>query len=136
MYATQADLVARFGESEIGQVGDTDGSGEVDPALIVRALADADAEINAALASRYQLPLPSVPPMLTRIACDLARFNLYTDEVSDVVAMRYKRAVAMLADIASGKLSLGLPEAPPSSGDGAVVLVKSPERVFGPDLGY
>lgn len=135
-YATQADLVARFTESEIGQVADTDGSGEIDPALVARALADADAEIDAALAVRYQLPLASVPPLLVRIACDLARFSFYTDAVPEVVALRQKNAVRLLADIAAGRVSLGLATPPAAADSGNPVLVKSPARIFGPDLGY
>lgn len=135
-YATQAELVARFTETEIGQVADTDGSGEIDPALVARALADADAEIDAALAARYQLPLLNVPPLLTRIACDLARFSLYTDQVPPVVELRYKNAVRLLADIAAGRVSLGLPTPPDAAAGGNAVAVKTPVRIFGPDLGY
>lgn len=135
-YAAQADLVARFGEVEIGQVADTDGSGEIDAALVARALADADAEIDAALAVRYQLPLATVPPLLTRIACDLARFALYTDQVPQAVELRAKNAVKMLADIAAGRVSLGLAEAPDAAGSGNAVAVRAPSRIFGPDLGY
>lgn len=135
-YATQADLVARFTETEIGQVADTDGTGEIDPALVARALADADAEIDAALASRYQLPLASVPPLLTRIACDLARFSLYTDQVPQVVELRQKNAVRMLADIAAGRVSLGLATPPDPSAGGNAVAIITKDRIFGPDLGY
>lgn len=135
-YATQADLVARFTETEIGQVADTDGSGEIDAALVARALADADAEIDAALAGRYQLPLATVPPLLTRIACDLARFSLYTDQVPQVVEMRQKNAVRLLSDIAAGRVSLGLATPPePSTGGNAVAIITK-DRIFGPDLGY
>lgn len=135
-YATQPDLVARFTETEIGQVADTDGSGEVDPALVARAIADADAEIDAALAVRYQLPLATVSPLLTRIACDLARFSLYTDQVPQVVEMRQKNAVRMLADIAAGRISLGLPAPPDPSAGGNAVAIITKDRIFGPDLGY
>lgn len=135
-YATQADLLARFGELEIGQVADTDGTGEIDPALVARALADADAEIDAALAGRYQLPLPSVPLLLTRIACDLARYNLYTDNVPETVKARQEKAVALLRDLAAGRTSLGLPAPPPAADAGGTIAVRAPARIFGSDLGY
>lgn len=135
-YATQADLIARFGEVEISQVADTDGSGEIDAALVARALADADAEINAALAGRYQLPLATVPPLLVRIACDLARFALYTDAVTEVVAQRRATAAKLLADLAAGRTTLGLVDPPAAADSGNPVAVRAPERIFGPDLGY
>lgn len=135
-YATQADLVARFTEVELGQVADTDGSGEIDPALVARALADADAEIDAALAARYQLPLIVVPPLLVRIACDLARFSLYTDQVPQVVELRQKSAVRMLSEIAAGRVSLGLPTPPVAASSGNPVDYRSPSRIFGSDLEY
>jgi phage gp36-like protein len=77
-----------------------------------------------------------VPLLLTRIACDLARFNLYTDAVTDVVKLRYERAVALLRDLASGKTSLGLPEPPPAAESAGVIAVRAPARIFGPDLDY
>lgn len=135
-YATQADLVARFGEVEISQVADTDGSGEIDAALITRALADADAEIDAALAGRYQLPLATVPPLLVRIACDLARFALYTDAVTEIVAQRRAAAVKLLADLAAGRSTLGLATPPAATDGGNHVAVRAPARIFGPDLDY
>lgn len=103
-YATLADLIARFTETEIGQVADTDGSGEIDPALVARALSDAGAEIDAALVGRYQLPMNPVPELLTRICCDLARESLYADRPTDVVTDRAKRARDLLAAIAAGRM--------------------------------
>lgn len=103
-YAALADLIARFGETEIAQVADTDGSGEIDPALVGRALGDADAEIDAALVGRYALPITPLPELLVRIACDLARESLYTDAPPEVVADRAKRARDLLAAIAAGRM--------------------------------
>lgn len=103
-YATLPDLYARFGETEVNQVADTDGTSTPDPVLVSRALADATAEIEAALVGRYQLPLSPIPTLLTRIACDLAREGLYTDAPPDVVKDRAKTARALLASVASGKL--------------------------------
>lgn len=101
-YATLPDLIARFTEAELAQVADTDGSGEIDPALIVRALADADAEIDAALVGRYALPMAPVPALLTRIACDLARESLYADAPTDLVKERAERSRSLLVQIAKG----------------------------------
>lgn len=105
-YATLADLIDRFTEAELAQVADTDGTGEIDQALVARALGDADAEIDAALVGRYTLPIAPVPELLTRIACDLARESLYADQPTKVVEERAKRARELLTQIARGVMRL------------------------------
>lgn len=110
-YATQADLEARFGVDELTQLTDRVGAGVPDAAIVARALADADAEIDGYLASRYDLPLTTVPPVLARIACDIARYRLWEDRASEEVRLRYEDARRMLESIARGQVSLGLPAA-------------------------
>ena len=46
MYATVADMVARFGDLEIIQITDRSHSGQIDHSVAEVALADATAEIN------------------------------------------------------------------------------------------
>lgn len=121
-YATQDDLVDRFGETELAQLADLIGNGEIDPAVVGRALGDADAEIDAALLGRYALPLAGVPPLLVRVACDLARETLYADHPHDEVKERAKRARDVLAGIAAGKLRLDA--AVPTQADPAANLVE------------
>lgn len=110
MYASEADLVERFGAEEITDVSG-DGSGELDSVRVARALTDADAEIDASLAGRYALPLAAVPPLLKRLACDLARETLYLGAVPEHVADRAKAARAILASIAAGRMRFEIPEA-------------------------
>lgn len=110
-YASLPDLIARFGEAELAQVADTDNTGEIDPALVNRALGDADAEIDAALIGRYALPMTAAPVLLARIACDLARESLYSDAPTELVTERAKRARDMLAQIAKGVMRLDAPAA-------------------------
>lgn len=105
-YATQQDLIDRYTEEELRQVADTNGSGDIDPIPVLRALEDADAEIDAALLGRYQLPVATVPKLLTRIACDLARESLYSDQPTEIITERAKQARALLAGIAKGTLRL------------------------------
>lgn len=123
-YATLADLIARFTEVELAQVADTDGTGEIDRALVDRALGDADAEIDAALVGRYTLPIAPVPELLTRIACDLARESLYADRPTEAVTARAKWARDTLAAIAAGRLRFDAAAAPAeSSAQGLVEIV-------------
>jgi phage gp36-like protein len=110
-YAAQADLEARFGADELTQLTDRVGAGVPDAGIVARALADADAEIDGYLASRYALPLATVPPVLARIACDIARYRLWEDRASEEVRLRYEDARRTLESIAKGQVSLGLPAA-------------------------
>ena len=111
-YAQLADLIARFTEVELAQVADTDGSGEIDAALVARALGDAGAEIDAALVGRYTLPMVPVPELLTRVACDLARESLYADRPTEAVSNRAKQSRDLLAAIAAGRLRFDAAAAP------------------------
>jgi len=108
-YATLADLITRYGEEEIAQLTDRVGAGMPDAATALRALADADAEIDGYLAARYRLPLPTVPPLLSRIACDIARYRLWEDRASEEVRTRYEDARRLLESLAKGVVTLGLP---------------------------
>lgn len=106
-YATFDDLTDRFGETELAQVADMHGTGEAWQTTVDRALSDADAEINAAVIGRYALPIDPPQDILTRIACDLARESLYTDEPPKNVTDRAQVSRKLLEQIATGKLLLG-----------------------------
>lgn len=109
MYATQTDLEERFGLAELVMLTDRSepATGEVDVTVVTRALTDADAEINAYLSARYPVPLATAPTVVVRIACDVARYFLYEDRVTDLVRKRYEDAVSLLKGIAAGKVSIG-----------------------------
>lgn len=135
-YATAADLIARFGEDELIQLTDRSGAGVPDAAVVARALEDSGAEIDGYLASRYRLPLPTVPALLARIACDIARYRLWEDRASDEVRRRYEDARRLLENLSSGKVSLGLPADLPPASQPALSLAAAnsgPAPVFGPD---
>lgn len=137
-YATTTELLTRFDAAEIAQRADrgiprlvsadlltavasngdlsawtADEVARAGVALIVigRALKDADDTINSYVSSRYSLPLAPVPPVLQRVACDLARYFLYDDQVTEVIKQRYDACIKMLADVAAGRVSLGADDA-------------------------
>lgn len=107
-YATQQNLIDRFGETEILQLTDKDGDEVIDAAVISQAIDDADAIIDGYLQSRYTLPLQSVPKNLVTYACDIARYRLYDDRATEQVTTRYKDALAFLRSISKGDITLGL----------------------------
>lgn len=110
-YATQQDLVDRFGYDEIVQLTDRTGGNVIDGTVVALALADADAEIDAHLAARYSLPLASVPAIIVRIASDIARYRLWDDRAPEEVRARYTDTVRVLEKLARGDIELGLPAA-------------------------
>ncbi|WP_368565495.1 gp436 family protein [Pseudoxanthomonas sp. UTMC 1351] len=129
-YATQDDLVSRFGETEIIQLSDRANTGAIDAAVIADKLTDADAEIDSYLAGRYTLPLSPVPLTLQRLACDIARYHLYDDRPIEYVVKRYEAAIRFLEMVAKGTVQLGTDssgQVPPSADSPAFV---SPAPVF------
>jgi phage gp36-like protein len=106
-YASIADLETAFGAAELNQLT----SGQPHAATLERALADAAAEVSAHLAARYPLPLPSVPPLVRNLTCDIARYRLWRHAASEEVRQRYEDARRLLEHLAAGRVSLGLPAA-------------------------
>lgn len=111
-YASATELAARVGADRLIEITDRDANGVADDPMIARALADASAEIDGYLAARYRLPLPTVPPVLARIACDIALYRLLTlrrmGDIEDA-RVRYEDARRLLESISRGLVSLGLP---------------------------
>jgi phage gp36-like protein len=111
-YATPADLAVRFGADRLIELTDRDRDGLADDPQIAQALDDASFEIDGYLAARYKLPLPTVPPLLARIACDIAIYRLLSlrrmGDIEDA-RRRYEDARRLLESISKGVVALGLP---------------------------
>jgi len=101
-YATLQDLIDRFGEREIEQLTSRMAMDVIDNAAVTRAVADAGDEIDCYLAVRYTLPLRTVPPLVCRLTCDVARYRLYDDAATEEVRRRYDDAVSLLERLAAG----------------------------------
>ncbi|MDR2092280.1 MAG: DUF1320 domain-containing protein [Azoarcus sp.] len=119
-YASLGDLIARYGAEEINLLASTDQTGTPDPVLVDRVLADATAEIDAALTGRYRLPLDPVPTLIVRIACELAHEALFREPLG-AVKDRAEQARKTLVGLANGTLRLAnetaLAEGGPSETD-------------------
>ena len=107
-YATQQNMIARFGQEELTELTDRDNAGVIDATVLGQALADANTEIDSYLASVCTLPLTTVPPRLIKIAADIARYELYGARCTDQVRQRYTDAIAYLKLVVAGTVSLGL----------------------------
>lgn len=134
-YATATDLLTRFGANEIAQRVDRGQPRLVTVELITaaaaggdlsafpvgsvtrvqaglvtvqRALQDADDTINSYINAKYKLPLSAVPAVLNRVACDLARFYLFDDQVTDLIKENKTAAIKWLDGVSKGTNSLGV----------------------------
>lgn len=138
-YCTRADLAMLVPPETLRQLASDDPQATApDPAIIDAALAYADARIDAALASAgVRLPVPPDPPpaILRELAAGLARAWLYArrPEGMDYPEAQRRQAEAhekLLAEIASRRLRLGLPDTPNPRVPGLTSLSSS-ARVFG-----
>lgn len=108
MYVTQQQLIDRFGETELVQLTDRDGTaGGIVVDVLDGAIADASAEADAYVGVRYELPMAVVPDALVRVVADMVRYRLYDDAAPEQVRKRYEDAVKFLRELAAGTVSIG-----------------------------
>ncbi|MCG9722113.1 DUF1320 domain-containing protein [Shewanella sp. Isolate7] len=134
MYATTAAMLSRFGEQDLILLTEREGStpGEINLPVLEQALADASAEIDGYIMGRYTLPLASVPTVLERNCCDIARYFLYGERAPEQVEKRYQAVVKYLTSVSKGEISLGLDELGQSAGQSELtVSIESAGSVFG-----
>ena len=127
-YCTLQDLKDRYSERlllDLSDRGQTP-SGTIDAALIGRAIADADAEIDGYLRGRYALPLAALPPVLTDLSLRIAIYKAHTHTVSDKIRRDYEDAMKSLKLIADGSVRLDIAGVEPvSSGSSDVRMTET-----------
>jgi len=131
MYATVADMQARYGAQLVTLAGLTSDK-QVDLDAVERALSAACAEMDVVLSVRYAVPIAitPVPPVLRRIAEDLASSALPRNGASEasMYERRAREARDLLDKLAAGKAELGTGASPaqpsgPSTGGGIAYYV-------------
>lgn len=159
-YITHADLAEHPGTAELSQCTAQDGEVPVPPQLLTVVIAGGDTadwtadelvQANMALGRidevitdtqglidgflrqrGHRLPLAAVPPLLTRWARAIVRYQLNRnrvgDEKTDPVIRDYKEAMAYLEKVAAGKYSLGIED--PLSPAGGAPQHTGPGRTF------
>ena len=94
-----------------------------------RAIEDAESIIETYLVGRYPLPVTPVPLRLRTACCDIARMQMHTDAVPEVVDKRNASSMRWLKDVAGGYAKIGVSidnEAPPQRD----IVIVAPERRF------
>lgn len=134
-YATQAELVERFGEPMLIDLTDRADppAGAIDASVVADALTDTDAMIDGYLLGRYQLPLASTPALLKDLAKAIAIYKLHGDTVADKIRTDYQDALKTLRDIASGVIRLNVAGVEPASSGATGVRVSDRPRDLTPD---
>jgi phage gp36-like protein len=130
-YALVADLVARFGQTEIIQLTDrsTPPADAIDDTVAQPALDAASAMVDGYVSAKYALPLANFPLLLTEVTCDIARYRLYADQAPEQVKDRYKDAIRTLEAISAGRIKIDAAGVePPSRSD--VIETTGPRRRF------
>lgn len=125
-YITQEIFEQHFGRTELDDLL-ADGND------FAKVEAGAASLIDGYLASRYTLPLASVPELLKAWALDITRFRLWDEQAPEEVRRRYEDALAQLRDLAAGRIALppgadGAPTTPAIDFDGYAA-----DRVFTAD---
>ncbi|PHM49351.1 gp436 family protein [Xenorhabdus miraniensis] len=132
-YATLGDMYARYSHEALHTLADS----KIDDVhhlsaeelkstrerLIQIALNDAAATIDGYIDGRATLPLKTVPVVLVRIACVLARFALEEGAATEKATKDQEDAIRLLEKVAAGDVSLGLSKEAerPASGDVAII---------------
>lgn len=108
-YVLTADLIARFGESEVRDLSDRERPplGQIDDAVCARAIADACAVVDRYIGGRYAVPLTDPLPVdIARVTADIARYFLHDAGAPEQVRRHYEDALGWLEDVGRGRMDL------------------------------
>ncbi len=98
MYVTTADLDAEFGSVEMEQLLSRDDF------AVDRAVEWGEGVANDYLnAAGVLVPVPT-PKELVGYICDLARWRLYDDQITETVKLRYDAAIAWFTALVAGRI--------------------------------
>jgi len=131
-YVTLDQLEARFGTDLL--IRRTDRFNRppttIDTVVVAATIADAEALIDGYLAKAYALPLSVVPPILARVAADIAIYYLMGDtaEKDGSWHRAYREATAWLTDVSKGLIQLEAAGVAPGPSGGGAVQANTPER--------
>ena len=141
MYCTLDDIRAALPEVRLVELTDDlspNPSGTVNQGFVDQAIQGAGILIDGYIGARYALPLSVIPPLLTKLAVDLAIYDLYRRRnelsISDGMQITYRNAIGMLKGIADGSVSIGLAEADSGKDAGLDTVFETQEPLFTSEL--
>lgn len=128
LYATPEGLVKRYGEQSIKTLATS-----ADSPKVAEALEDASQTIDSYLAGRYTLPLKSVPAVLERHCCYIARYFLEKNRATEQARRDYDDSIRYLEKVASGTISLGISEDGETVEGDNVAIIESAGSIWARD---
>lgn len=130
VYATQSDMVTKYGEQQMIQLTDRDdvGSTEINEAVLAAELEEATAIINGYVAKRYRVPVSPVPTVLANACKVIAYFSLHRGRHSEQTRQSYEDVLRTLASISNGSFVLDIAGEEPKSAKAQVVLDSAPRQ--------
>ena len=142
-YATLSDMYARYSRDSlhlltISKMTDwqslsAEALQQAQAQLIQVALDDATATIDGYIDGRATLPLATVPVVLVRITCVLARFALEEGAATEKATQDAEAAIRLLEKVSSGDVSLGLSKESERPTGGDVAMMTSQGSVWSRD---
>ena len=108
LYANRESLIKRYTLKVLEQIAWLPETQTLDEAKVQEALEDASQTIDSYLGGRYALPLKTVPVVLERHCCYIARYFLEKNRATDQARQDYEDTLRFLEKVASGAISLGL----------------------------
>ncbi len=110
-YATAADMVERFGATELIRMTTPEGQDmtAIDTVAVERAIAEAADLADSYLRTRYEVPLATVPLALRGVVCRLARYSLAhgeNREPTEQMRLARKEDIDWLTAISAGRVVL------------------------------
>jgi phage gp36-like protein len=131
-YCTETDIKRQIDWDTLVQLTDDNDSGVIDTDILDRAIADADAEIDAYCGSRYTVPFTTVPDVIRKRSVDITIYNLYARRrgAPDDRKERYTNAMQFLKDVARNIVSLGEDDPDGSPSGANTPEISSSDRIF------
>lgn len=108
LYATTEEFQSKVGVQETVELTNLDdpAANTVNLTRLTDVLTDASREIDSYLATRYKVPLASVPGVLKVYCIDIAWYRLAQNNAPEQYATRYNNAIARLKDLQKGIMVL------------------------------
>ena len=133
-YATKDSMKSRYTEDALVELTDRvePTSGAIVDSVLNAALNAADAQINAYIAKRYDLPLIATPDILRFHAEVLTFYLLLNGHHTDQQRTEYEDTIAFLKSLSRGDAVLDVAGNEPQSAP-AEALVSGPARMFNRD---
>jgi len=132
-YSTKIDIFNQVESEVLIQLTDDENTGLVGEAVVTRAIADADATIDAYCQGRYNVPLSPVPEKIRQVSVDIAIYNLYSrrmDTMPEVRSERHKEAIRFLEKVSDGKIFIGADSPAPTNTSDRADITTDNQRIF------